>query len=69
MNATSTWTVVGMTCEHCVTAVMGQVGALPGVAGVEVDLATGRLRVAAGSPVDAAAVRAAVSEAGFEVRP
>jgi copper chaperone len=31
--------VEGMSCEHCVKAVTNAVGALPGVAGVSVDLA------------------------------
>jgi copper chaperone len=31
--------VEGMSCEHCVKAVTGAVGALPGVSGVVVDLA------------------------------
>lgn len=36
-----TYSVVGMTCDHCVRSVMAEVGKLPGVTAVEVDLATG----------------------------
>jgi len=36
VNATRAWTVLGMNCEHCVAALREQVGALPGVTGVEV---------------------------------
>jgi copper chaperone CopZ len=53
-----------MTCEHCVAAVTREVSALPGVSSVEVDLATGRLRVA-GEQVSDAAVRAGVEDAGY----
>jgi copper chaperone len=62
---TSTYTVSGMTCEHCVSAVSGEIGALPGVTAVEVDLATGLVTVTSGQPLDVAAVRAAVDEAGY----
>jgi len=62
---TSTYTVSGMTCGHCVSAVSGEIGALPGVTAVEVDLATGLVTVTSGQPLDVAAVRAAVDEAGY----
>jgi copper ion binding protein len=65
--STSTYTVVGMTCGHCVSSVKEEVGQVPGVTGVEVDLASGALTVTAEAPVDADAVRAAVEEAGYEV--
>jgi copper chaperone len=64
---TSTYTVKGMTCEHCVRWVTEEVAAVVGVSGVEVDLASGRVTVASDRPVDDAAVRAAVEEAGYEV--
>jgi copper chaperone len=60
------YTVVGMSCAHCVTSVREEVGELEGVEVVDVDLASGRL-VVAGAGVDDAAVRAAVEEAGYEV--
>ncbi|SDQ05829.1 heavy-metal-associated domain-containing protein [Quadrisphaera sp. DSM 44207] len=65
--STSTYTVVGMTCGHCASSVTEEVSAVPGVTGVDVDLATGGLTVTGDAPVDAAAVRAAVEEAGYEV--
>ena len=63
------YTVVGMTCGHCVAAVTEEVGKVPGVTSVEVDLASGRLDVAADGPIDDGAVAAAVDEAGYEVAP
>jgi copper chaperone len=65
--STTTYTVTGMTCGHCVTSVTEEVSQVPGVTAVEVDLASGGLTVTSEAPVDEAAVRAAVEEAGYEV--
>jgi copper chaperone CopZ len=64
----TTYAVLGMTCEHCRAAVREEVGAVPGVAAVEVDLSAGVLTVE-GDGVSPAAVAAAVEEAGYEVSP
>jgi copper chaperone CopZ len=65
--STTTYTVSGMTCEHCVAAVTSEVGQVAGVGDVAVDLGTGLVRITSEGPVDDAAVRAAVEEAGYEV--
>lgn len=65
--STSTYTVSGMTCGHCVSSVTEEVSAVPGVTDVDVDLASGGLTVTSERPVDDAAVRAAVEEAGYQV--
>ena len=65
--STATYTVVGMTCGHCVSAVTEEVTQVPGVTGVEVDLASGGLTVTSEAPVADDAVRTAVEEAGYEV--
>jgi copper ion binding protein len=65
--STSTYTVVGMTCGHCVNAVTEEVSQLPGVTAVDVDLTSGGLTVTSDAPVDESAVRSAVEEAGYEV--
>ena len=62
----TTYTVNGMTCGHCVLSVREEVGEVDGVTAVDVDLSSGRM-VVRGTGVDAAAVRAAVAEAGYEV--
>jgi copper chaperone len=62
-----TYTVVGMTCEHCVNAVGGEVGQVPGVSAVAVDLASGRVTVTGAGYTDDQ-VRAAVDEAGYELK-
>jgi copper chaperone CopZ len=64
---TASYTVVGMTCGHCVSAVTEEVSAVPGVTGVDVDLDSGGLTVSSAAPVDADAVRAAVEEAGYSL--
>ena len=57
--------VRGMSCGHCVAAITSAVSALPGVTGVDVDLAGGSVRVD-GMP-DPAAVAAAIEDAGYDV--
>jgi copper ion binding protein len=64
---TTTYTVSGMTCGHCVSAVSSEVGRLAGVTGVQVDLATGAVTVTTEVPLDEAAVSAAVDEAGYQL--
>jgi len=66
MTSTTTYTVTGMTCEHCARAVTAEVSAVPGVAAVAVDVEGGTLAVS-GDAVDESAVRAAVDEAGYAV--
>jgi copper ion binding protein len=64
---TTTYTVTGMTCGHCVSSVSAEVGALPGVSEVDVDLATGAVTVTSEQPLQLDAVRAAVDEAGYQL--
>jgi copper ion binding protein len=65
---TETYSVTGMTCEHCVHAVSEEVGALAGVTSVDVDLVAGgasTVTVTSEAPVSRDAVAAAVDEAGY----
>lgn len=67
MNAqTLTLSVPGMTCGHCEAAVKQEVGALAGVAAVDVDLDSKDV-VVTGSELDRDAIVAAIDEAGFDV--
>lgn len=68
MSTTTTITVDGMTCGHCVNAVQTEVGKLDGVTDVSVDLASGQVTIVANEAPDAGAIREAVEEAGYEVR-
>ncbi len=64
--STLTLSVPGMTCGHCEAAVKQEVGAVPGVTGVEVDLDTKDVAVS-GTDLDRDAIVAAIDEAGFDV--
>ena len=62
--------VTGMTCGHCVSSVTEELGEIEGVDAVVVELNVGgasKVHVSASAPLDIAAVRAAVSEAGYEL--
>ena len=61
-----TYTVAGMTCDHCVVSVREEVSGVAGVESVDVDLASGQLKVS-GTGLDDDAISAAVEEAGYEV--
>lgn len=66
MSAVTEYKVSGMSCSHCEAAVREEVTQLAGVEAVEVSAADGRLVVTADEAVDAAAVIAAVDEAGYD---
>jgi copper chaperone len=65
MSEQREYSVPGMTCGHCEAAVTEEVGKVPGVTSVVVNLET-KLVTVAGSALDDAALRAAIDEAGFE---
>jgi len=65
MAETITYSVPGMTCEHCRRAVSSEVGAVAGVAGVEVDLGT-KVVTVTGDGLDDRALRSAIEEAGYQ---
>ncbi|GGL43030.1 heavy-metal-associated domain-containing protein [Nocardia jinanensis] len=67
MATTSTYTVTGMTCGHCVQSVQTEIGKIDGVTSVDVDLASGRVVVAGRAPISDADIAAAVDEAGYEI--
>ena len=64
---TSTYTVAGMTCGHCVNAVTTEISGLPAVTDVRVDLDTGRVMVTSLGPLSEGEVTAAVERAGYGV--
>jgi copper chaperone CopZ len=67
MSTTQTYTVIGMTCGHCVASVTEEVQEIPGVEDVDVVLETGSLTVTSAEPVEGAAVQAAVEAAGYQL--
>jgi copper chaperone CopZ len=54
-----------MHCGHCERAVKEELGAVPGVTGVDVDLET-KLVTVTGASLDDGVLRAAIEEAGYE---
>jgi copper chaperone len=63
---TLAYTVPGISCGHCRTAITGEVTDVAGVSAVEVDLAA-KVVTVRGTGVDDAAVRDAIDEAGYDV--
>ncbi|MCE7006815.1 heavy-metal-associated domain-containing protein [Kibdelosporangium philippinense] len=63
----STYTVEGMTCNHCVSSVTEEVGQIAGVQSVDVDLTTGTVTVTSDADLSVDDVRAAVTEAGYQL--
>ena len=64
------YSVNGMTCGHCVSGVTEELSGLEGVQSVSVDLnagGTSRVMVVSSKPIPAEAVRAAISEAGYDL--
>ena len=65
--ATATYSVTGMTCDHCVNAVNSELGALDGVSAVSVDLVpegVSLVTVTSTAPLPEPAVAEALDEAG-----
>ncbi len=70
MSISTTYSVSGMTCGHCVSSVTEEIGKLPGVREVNVDLVAGGqspVQVVSDDELDEAQVREAVTEAGYEL--
>ncbi|MDE0805064.1 MAG: cation transporter [Acidimicrobiales bacterium] len=65
--STKTFTVAGMSCDHCVRSVTEAVRPIAGVASVGVDLESGVVTVESGSEIDSGAVADAIGAAGYEV--
>jgi copper chaperone len=63
--ATRTYSVPGISCDHCKNAIEGEVGQVPGVEQVLVDVPA--RTVAVDGPAADAAILAAIDEAGYEV--
>lgn len=59
------YSVPGVSCDHCRTAIAEEVGSVEGVREVLVDLDAKRV-VVRGERLDDAVLRAAIEEAGYE---
>ena len=65
MSESKIYSVPGMHCGHCKTAVTEELQAVAGVEQVDVDLDTKRVAVS-GVDLEDASLRAAIEEAGYE---
>ena len=65
MNTLS-YSVPGISCNHCKQAIEGEVSQVQGVELVEVDVQARTVTVR-GEPLDEAAIIGAIDEAGYEV--
>jgi copper chaperone len=63
---TRIYTVPGISCGHCRTAITGEVARIAGVSAVDVDLQD-KLVTVTGDRVDDAAIRDAIDEAGYDI--
>jgi copper chaperone len=63
---TRIYSVPGISCGHCRTAITGEVTKVAGVSAVDVDLQD-RLVTITGEGIDEAAVRDAIDEAGYDI--
>jgi copper chaperone len=61
-------TVTGMSCMGCVNSVKNLVGALPGIDGIDIDLASGRVEIRHDpAQTDAATIRTAIEDGGYGI--
>jgi copper ion binding protein len=63
---TERFQVPDVSCQHCVHAITTEVSALPGVQRVQVALDSKTVTVEHAGQVDAAAIVAAINEAGYD---
>jgi copper chaperone CopZ len=63
----ATYTVTGMSCEHCVASVTEELTAIEAVLDVSVNLATGAVTVTSERELSTAEVTDAVTEAGYQL--
>ncbi|NLI81333.1 MAG: heavy-metal-associated domain-containing protein [Deltaproteobacteria bacterium] len=59
--------IKGMSCQHCVKAVLKALGEIDGVVRAQVDLDRGEATFEELHPVDDALIREKIAKAGYEV--
>ena len=60
------YSVPGVSCEHCRTAITNEIEKLAGVSGVEVDLTIKQVTVT-GLGLEDVSIREAIDEAGYDI--
>lgn len=72
MSQTTTFSVDGMTCGHCVQHVTTELTAIDGVTDVQIELVNGGsspVVVTSDAPLSDEAIAAAIDEAGYALTP
>lgn len=64
--AVKTYSVPGITCGHCKSAIESEVSAVDGIGSVEVDIDAKTVKVDLGSALENSVIEA-IDEAGYEV--
>ena len=67
MSVSASYTVTGMTCQHCVTSVTEELSAVDGVTDVRVALDNGAVTVTSDHALAHDEVAAAIAEAGYQL--
>jgi copper chaperone len=70
--SSTTISVIGMTCGHCVTAVRTELSRLPGVTDVAIDLHAGSVSpvvITSATDLTPEVIAGAVDEAGYALAP
>jgi len=60
-------TVTGMSCGHCASSVRKEIGDIPGVDTVDVDLVSATVTIDSASLIETAAIKNAVQDAGYRL--
>lgn len=60
-------TVMGMSCGGCASSVREEIGDIPGVNSVEVDLNSGTVIIDSEGTVEGVAIKTAVEDAGYQL--
>ncbi|ADJ48259.1 metal-binding protein [Amycolatopsis mediterranei S699] len=63
----TTYAVTGMTCGHCASSVREELGELPGVRQIDVDLGSGAVQVTSESALGFGQVEQAIRTAGYQL--
>lgn len=58
---------MGMSCQHCVKAVVKALSEIEGIKDVKVDLAKGKAALEESHPVDLELIKEKIKKAGYEV--
>ncbi|MBD8467363.1 copper ion binding protein [Plantibacter sp. CFBP 8798] len=64
-DITTTYSVSGMTCEHCVASVTEELSEISTVHAVDVHLESGSVQVSSTAPLSEAAIRNAIEDVGY----